>query len=400
MNPTTALTRREGSVLIACILIAMLILAAIVQYVAWVNQSTRADIHRIATQRALTNADSGVQAAVQFLRTPQAAQLHPGVSLTRSSIDEGTTFYLTMTRRVTDTSLVDVYATGYFQLAGGSPSPGGMQGPQAVIYALIQLRTVGDYFAASPGALEISYGSDISSGVVYGRDLTFDSGWGDPRTVVKAASYFDSINPPNYADYVTFRDPGQPLQLASEPVLPAMDLGMRNNYLNMAGSSILPAGTVLAGSVNPPAGNIYNVYWSPGDITLGAVGSSCTLTGSFLVYSEGDIYIANTVNSQLNGSGWPALMAEGNIYVAASAPDDLAINATMVTNGTIKALGPPRTNGSLSVTGGMVAGGGFSFANVYMLKRTYTYQAPDPTLPLPFSTNVILYKVLSGKYNE
>ena len=93
-------------------------------------------------------------------------------------------------------------------------------------------------------------------------------------------------------------------------------------------------------------------------------------------------------------------MAEGNIYIADTAPDTLSIFASMVTNGQLKALGNPRPNGNLTFTGGIVTGGGISLGNVYTLSRNYSYQAPDPTLPLPFATQVISYKVQSGKFNQ
>ena len=76
------------------------------------------------------------------------------------------------------------------------------------------------------------------------------------------------------------------------------------------------------------------------------------------------------------------------------------IDATMVTNGQIKALGSPRPGGRLTVKGGIVAGQGVSFGNVYAQQRNYSYQAPDPALPLPFTTTITSYRVSRGKYAQ
>jgi hypothetical protein len=100
-----------------------------------------------------------------------------------------------------------------------------------------------------------------------------------------------------------------------------------------------------------------------------------------------------------NNAAWPALMAEGNIYISEDAPNALEIKATMVTNGMFKALGPPRYSGSLNIKGGIVAGEGIQVGNIYANQRNYSYQAPDPTLPLPFSTQVLYYKVINGKFS-
>jgi outer membrane murein-binding lipoprotein Lpp len=94
----------RGSMLIASVIVTMLLLAGAVQYVNWVNQMTKSNVHRIATQKALINADSGVQAALQYLRTAKAAELVPGVPMQLISISEGTTFYLTLTRQVRSTT--------------------------------------------------------------------------------------------------------------------------------------------------------------------------------------------------------------------------------------------------------------------------------------------------------
>lgn len=395
------MTKKNGNILIAFTIITFLVLAAMVEFCSWVQQLTRANVHRLATQKALTNADTGIQSALEFLRTPQAAELKPGIPWALTSIEQGTTFYVDLIRRASDTSLVDVYATGYYQLNDGSYSSAfNTAGKQAAVYALIQLSNAGDFFAATPGSLEISYGSNISSGSVYANNLTFDSGNGNPQTVVKSASYYNSINPWNYASFVTFLNSGQPVQLTSQPQLPTLDASMSNNYQQMAGPDVLPAGTTLSGLVSPPVGNPYNVFFSPGDITLGAPGANCTLTGSFLIYSQGNIYIANNLNTEDGTTAWPALMAEGNIYVASTAPDTLNVYATMVTNGQFEALGNPRPNGTLNFTGGIVTGGGIALGNIYTLNRNYVYQAPDPTLPLPFATQIISYKVQSGSFNQ
>jgi hypothetical protein len=395
------INNNRGSVLLACVIITVLILAVVVQFSNWSSRVTKTNVQQLARQKALVNADTGIQSALQFLRTPQAAQLQSGVPFYLSSMEEGTTFYLTLTRQIANSSLIDIFSTGYYQLQqGGSIDPSGKGAQQASVRAQIQLRNVGDYFAASPGTLEIGYGSNLSSGVVYGRDLVFTSGASGPGTRVKAAYYLDSIEPSNYADFVTFLAPNQPAQVDTAPNLPYLDASMRNQYENMANSDRLLDNATLSGTVPPPSSNAFKVYYGEGTVHLGASGSSCTLNNSFLIYSREDIVIHNVVNGALGDASWPALMAEGNIYIADDAPDMMSIDATMVANGEIKALGPARSNGRLAIKGGLVAGQGISFGNVYAQQRDYTYQAPDPNLPLPFATSVTLYKVTEGKYNR
>jgi hypothetical protein len=394
------LRKTQGSVLLASVIVTIMLIAVIVQFTQVVIHNTRSSVRYVAGQKARMSADSGLQSALQFLRSPQASILQAGIPRLVSSVEQGTTFYLSLTRQLSDPSLVDVNATGYYQLTNGAvEAPGGNYRAQAyAIYAQVQLRNIGDYFAASPETLTIGYGSDISSGSVYARDLVFQTGSG-PRTRVKSAAYFNSISPANYSNYVTFLDENQPSRLASEPVLPTLGAGLRNQYQSMAGGAVLAAGSTLAGMVDPPTDNEYRVYFSPGDITLGAVNSSCTARGSFLLYSQGDIHIANTINRLVDSTAWIALMAEGNIVIDQTAPNDLSIEATLVTNGTFEALGAYRSNGKLTMTGGMVTGHGVSIGNVYGESRVYTFRAPDPNLPLPFATQVIIYKVLQGKYD-
>jgi hypothetical protein len=394
------LNDQRGNILIAVLLVTFMLMAMIVQYSNWVMRTTKDNVRHLAGQHAMVNADSGVQLALQFLRTPKASQLVPGEPFALASITAGTTNYITLTRGVADHGLIDLYSTGYYQLAGSGQvaDPYGTKSQLATVHAQVHLHNVGDYFAATPGSLEVTYGSNISSGMIYGKDIIFGTGSTNPRTQLKAAAYFNSIQPSDFANYVTFLDANQPVQMYNEPNLPTLDASMRNLYQNMAGTDVLAAGAVLSGSLDGPAGNPYHVLFSPGDVTLGANGSSCTLNSSFLIYSQGNIYIANTIKGTSNIAAQAALMAEGNIYITASAPDTLSIGATMVTNGQLKALGPARAGGKLTINGGVVAGGGIAVGDVYAQSRNYTYQGPDPTLPLPFTTEVTLYKVTRGKF--
>jgi hypothetical protein len=189
---------------------------------------------------------------------------------------------------------VDLYSTGYYTLKGGmTEGPGGAEGQLAAIKARIQQRNVGEYFAASPATLEIGYGSNISSGMIYGKDLIFDPGISVPRTTVKGASYLNSISPPDYANYVTFLDPGNPIQTDTEPTLPHLDAAMRNQYALMAGSAILDPNVPLSGLIDEPTANSYKVWYGAGDVHLGIAGSSATFTDTMLIYSEG-IFISIT----------------------------------------------------------------------------------------------------------
>jgi hypothetical protein len=398
------ITNQRGGVLLACVIITLLIMTVIVQFSNWNSQMTQDNLKQLARQKALVNADTGVQAAYQFLRSPQGAQLDPGETIPLPHLTQGSTFYVSLTRQLADSTLIDIFSTGYYQIPQGAfTDPSGQRAQQAVVRAQVQLRSIGDYFAATPGTLDVAYNSNISSGIVYGRDLRFTSGnpaLNPPGTRVMAAYYFNSVTPSNYADFVTFLNaPFSATQMGVEPNLPTLGPGMRNEYQLMAPSDVLPNGTSLSGLVPPPANNAYKVYFGAGEVHLGVVGSSCTLQSSFLIYALGDIIIHNVINGQLGDAAWPALLTEGNIYIATDAPNNMQIDATLIAAGEIKALGGARPNSELVIKGGLIAGEGINFATAYT-QRTFTYQAPDPNLPLPSSTSVTMYKVTQGKFNR
>src|SRR4029077_4667154 len=112
MRTTLQLKNEKGSLLIASVLIMLIVFAVIVQFVSWTRQFTHANVHKIATQKALMNADSGIQLALAFLRTPQASLVKPpGTPYPKYFFTSGTTSYVLMTRHTTDTTLVDVTCT-------------------------------------------------------------------------------------------------------------------------------------------------------------------------------------------------------------------------------------------------------------------------------------------------
>lgn len=379
-----------GFALVSCIIVSFLLLSAVIAYTRFTHSKSKDNQQVVAQQRALLAADAGVHLAVDWLRKPQASSLSVEAPLTLDSSDTSMPYSVRMVRQSVDTSLIDIWSTGSVQL------PSEKTPREAVVYAQVKQQNIGAYIVASPNTVEITYGSVFGAGNIYGKDVIFDSGIGGTRTRVRGVYYFNSISPANPETFVNFVS-GPPVKVTAEPNMPAA-YALENDYIAMAASDIIPADSVLTGAKGLPS-NIYRVYYCPGDVTLGTASTAFGPSASFLIYAAGNITIGNslTIDGATNSVG---LFAKGDILISSSTPNSTILRGlSLLTDGKFTALGSPRA-ASLSFTGSMIVNNGISVGNIFVSTREYTYRTPDSRLPMPYMTQLMSYKVLSGKYAQ
>lgn len=385
------LKNESGFALVACILVSFLLLAAVIEYTRWNHGNARFGTHLISSQRARENAETGIHVALDWLRKAQSSQLTAGVPLTMSSLNEGSTYQMTLVRSVSDSSLIDCWSTGYYEI----PANGSNSGiTSTAIYAQIKLRPINTWLAATPGTLEIAAGSMLSTGTVYGRDLVFDRGGAWP-TQVKTAYYFNSVTPANPESFVNFTGGVPPIRMALEPVFPTVS-ALEADYATMAGIDVLPDGYTVFGN-EAPASNAYKTFFCMGDLKVGTSTSTYSATTPRLYYVKGNVTIQNNVNVPA-GNG-TAFMAVGDIQISSTTVSPVRIKAQLLSDGSIEALGPPR-NAAFVFKGSIVFRNQLSIGNILVRERSYEYFAPEASLPFPFITQLVSYKVLTGKYRE
>src|ERR1051325_11704796 len=116
----------RGYALIATIIIAFIVLAAVVQFWTWMRLGVKGNVHNLARQKALENADAGLEVAIQYLRTPAATNstnpggIPPGTATPLpAALDPNILCTLTLTRESGNQANIDIYATGYYLLGDG-----------------------------------------------------------------------------------------------------------------------------------------------------------------------------------------------------------------------------------------------------------------------------------------
>jgi hypothetical protein len=409
MMATRRLNGHRGSALISVLLIGVLLITSMIWFERWSSQNKRVVLHNNGSRLAWSQAENGVDVALQWLRNPaNLSNLPNGGSYTLTPAElptiSGGRSDLTLYRNLVDASLVEAWSTSYFFLGSGSvvDPVSGKTAQMTVIHATIRARFVGDYFAAVPGALQLGYGTDASSGSVYARDLTFlpPNGSAQPTRVL-SAYYLNSVSPDAAPSFVTFGGaPYQAQRLASEPGLVQLDSTLSAFYKALAGTDVKAAGSTLTGTLGAPS-NQYHVYFCPGNLTLGSGASSLTVAGPEVVYATGSITINGNILTDGQPNSWLAVLCEGNVTIAstagASSPYILTLNGTFVMGGQFQAAGLVRSTGSLIFNGGFLASG-VNFASVWP-QRTYSYTRAPANMLLPFFIAVEQYQVVRGGYN-
>lgn len=383
----------RGGALLASTIVSFLVLASVIAYTRWSHSKSKQNTHLVSEQRALLNADAGIHEAMDWLRKPQASLLQPGIPMHFSPLNPGATYQMTMLRQIVDTSLVNVWSTGTYH-APGAPAPN-----TASIFAQVKLESIAAYLVGTPGTLEITYGAQLQSGNIYGRDLIFDNGIGGATIIQGTPYYYGSFSPLNAATFVNFNG-GPPVQLAQEPNIPVVG-NLEADYIAMAGTDILTAGTTISGTIPAPS-NAYRVYYCPGNLTLGTTTTpfAGSAEGNFLFYVAGDVTF-NMSSQIMPVTARAAMLVKGNIFISESAPAAAIYirRWALITDGRIQALGPPRYF-NFHFDGSIMTHGGVQMGSVWQRERIYNYVAPSSTLPLPNITRLIVYKVLSGKFNQ
>jgi hypothetical protein len=398
-----------GSIILTALLIGMLLIAFVTQLAIWSRKNNDLGVHRMATLRALQNADSGISETMEMLRRPGwVLSLQPGAqqSFQRTvASDTRGRYEVTFTRDSDDFSLVHVVSTGAYQLTSGAFELGvSSRGQVAVISALLRVRSVGDFFAAVPSSLTIGDGADISQGSVYARDLMFAPGTASPNPArIREAYYFSSVFPSETPSTVIFTvgGTGKAVKLSHEPNLSAVDSTLRRHYKAWAGNDTLAAGAALDGTLGAAgdSANIHGILYCDGDVHVAggpASSSSLLVQRDRILYSTGTVWIHGDVRT---GGGWLAIIAEGDIVLASNAPTDLTLDATLITGRSFLAEQTALPRNRLTFSGGFHAQSGAQIGTSWPDRR-YRYQRAPETMVLPFFLNLEAYNVLRGRYNQ
>src|SRR5688572_1322194 len=94
-------SNEKGSVLIASTIVTLVVMAGVVEYSFLVSRMSRTNVRAVTSQKALVNAESGLESALQFLRTPEAsAKLQAGLPYTLSFGGSTTNYAVDLIRNV------------------------------------------------------------------------------------------------------------------------------------------------------------------------------------------------------------------------------------------------------------------------------------------------------------
>jgi hypothetical protein len=401
---TRPLKNNHGSAVIAALVIAALLLAGLVVRSQWQAVRSQSSVQVNGSKRAMSYAESGISHAVNWLRMPSLQdELPVNSSTTLVGQQPDGRYAVAVYRRNADPNLVDLQSTGYFHLPRGSEDDNGKPAQIAVVAARVRLSNVGEYLAATNASLTIGYGTDIQSGSVYAQDLSFQSGATLPKTRVARAYFLNSVNgtttdvAPSWVEFTA--NPPFAQRLAYAPALSTLDPSVRALYLSRASTDPLPS---LQGSIPPPSDT--HVYLATHDVDIGVPGANTSYSGVFVLYSTGHVRIHGSVRPA-DANSWMAIISEKDIRFDADAPAVVTVEANLIANRAVTADPPavPRTNGSLTIIGGMVAQTGLNLAGAWPesigATRTYSFrQFNDPLLYLPNFATIVEYRIVRGKY--
>jgi hypothetical protein len=397
----------RGSMLLACLVIAAAILAGMVTFAQTLKLATRSNATKINSQRAYYNAESGLYAALDWVKGPNSASVDSTSERQPLTPMAGADYQVTFMRDGVDPEIIHIVSTGTHRTPTGVHVDANGRYHEAVIRATVRVQFAGDFFAAVPGRLTIAYGSEVSTGKVYGRTIEFLPGPNDPtnETKVEAAFYYDDVRDDvgtnERPEYVTFTGPIDHAQKQPSEVRVPHVGALDSYYEAMANANtppcVLPtvAGVAtLEGRWTPPV-NTNSVCYVDGDLVIGNA-SALEVDGLASVYVTGTVHIRNNVEAPTGN--WLAIMARNDIVVDRQAPNDLNLNMTAITDGAIRAEGNTRRNGNLRFNGGMIAQNGISL-HQFQQSREYTFFGAPSSLNLPYLVQLKSWKVVrGGKY--
>ncbi len=376
-------------------------MSLVVWYLQWSWLHGEEDTHRSASQRAMTYADSGVNAALQRLKMPQPIPDFTTYS-TSAAFTEGRYDY-TLTYDTTTPSLVDTWSTGYYYLPKGTQQDplNGAPAQRAVIHAKVLAGSITQFLVAVPGRLRVGPGMIALGGAVYARDLVFVKGPAAAYTHLSLAIYSrtaqdDTGNANPSPSYIIFDSTPAAAQMLPYPAhFPRPGLALRNYYRTKTGQPLveLTDGTDLSGPL-PRAGDPPNpVYYCDGVVDLARNGP-LLINAPVMLYVTGDVHIHDMIIHQ--GNGWLSVLCEKNIHITTDAKDPITLQATFLVSGAFVGDGSARLPGQLQLMGTLIAGGGVDLAHIWTVRRYYwmNQSASD----LPFFTEILQYDIVEGKF--
>ena len=383
------------------IVLGLIFLSLMVWYLQWSWLNGEQEAHRTANQRALSYADSGLNAAMQRLKSPEDSAPTDDIVTGSGTLTDGRYEY-SLAFDTTTTNLVDAWATGYYHLPKGSqrdPATG-ESAQRAVLHAKIFSGSITTFLIAVPGRLRVNDGITAAGAPIYARDLVFVKGPDPARVHLTSAFFARSARDDSGADspapaFAVFQSsPPAAQMLAYAPHFPRPGLGLRGYYQSHATDvTTLTDGSDLSGAVPREGDPSRPVYFVDGDLSIGG-SQALVADDAVLIYATGQIRIHNAILHQ--GSGWAAILAEKDVHLASDCPDPLAVQATFLTSGAFRADGPARFPGRFLFQGQMIAGGGIDLAGAWPV-RGYFWNV-GTTFDLPAFTELLQYDVVEGKY--
>lgn len=383
----------SGNAMVVVLLIGTIVCSLSLIWSQQVLLESKVITQDVARSQALEYAESGINLARLRLKGPDIGTYLPsGSSQTLSAAFESGGAEVAMHRVLADTSLVELYATGYYHAQSGSQSNAqGKKVKLSVVRAVVRITNAGEYAIAVPGELSINPGTDLSAGRVYAGVLNFVNGSG---IQISEAYYYTAATPSDAPSFVQWVNPyDRAIRLSFPPAFPAFDDALESFYQDKSTADPLPA---FSGTVGAPSDG-RNVYYSPGSIDIGYAGP-LQVDGAYVLYVAGDVRIHNSVR-MANSDSTLVIMAEGDVVLSASVPDALQIQAFLITNQNVRAEGTTmHTGGELRLEGGIVCHRELlNLSRLWPSRRYMPRPVNNNNLLLPYFTELVQYRIITSR---
>jgi hypothetical protein len=389
------LSSDRGMAVVSVIILGVIFLSLGVWFMNMSSNQVKGSTHQRHRQRAMDYAESGLEAAEDFLQNPDSLAFD---TFTSSAVMPSGRFDYVIVRDTQADSLSSarmiITSTGTF---GSNPA-------SAVVESQVDVFDIDEPLVAVPGALKISPGTTAMGGVIYGGDLLFGKPQGDIETQVGTVYYSGTVKTEGESSeeapsYVVFLDsPPRVQHLGYAPRLPRLTQTVRDFYRKKAAGNfnMMPDPAALDGLVDPPGGG-GQVYFAEGDVDVGRL-ATFRPQGQFIVYVQGTLTVHRSVI--FPAGAWVVFLVEKDVVLLDKMSPRCVLMGTYVANGVVRYEGLEHASGSLNVLGGIMAGGGIDLARGWSRgnRRFIHAAAPPGTLPLPHLTQRRQYRILQGKF--
>jgi hypothetical protein len=388
----------RGMAVLSVIIVGVIFLSLGVWFMSMSSNQVRGHVHQRHRQRALDYAESGLEAAQEFLQRPDALNFDTYAS---SGVMPDGDYHYVMVR---DTQADTDFSSRVVITSSGSYSD---KPAMAVIESQVDVYDIDDPLIAVPGLLKISPGFSAAGGMIYGGDLLFTKPRDSQRTDVADLFYTGTlkieeddheIESEDAPGYVVFHaSPTHPQRLGYAPRLPTLTPAIRDYYRQQATSQYATVfGGTLDGLKEAPAEG-KPIYFSEGDLHVGRA-AWFRPQGQFVVYVQGDLILHKPV--YMPQGSWVVFLVEKDIVLTDQMSPRVVVMGTYLANGGIRYEGMEHSNGALTWYGGMIAHGGIDLAHAWgQGNRRYVHAAGvRGALPLPHMTQRRQYRILQGKY--